>query len=224
MKRIPIFLLSFLLISQSLFSQSFTMEQVGKFSFPSELTSSPTGEKIAWAMNEQGKRNVYFAKGPDFRPENLTGFDEDDGQEISSLQFSPDGKWLAFVRGGDHGGGNASSTVNAQNLPELPKVEIWKINLESKMAEVITEGDDISLGFPSQLTFLKGGQIWKTDLVGSEKPSQLFQIKGNVNSAVFSPNGKSLAFTVNRGGHQLLGIYRDDNTPVQFLAASFHRD
>ncbi|MFN3997621.1 S9 family peptidase [Algoriphagus sp.] len=223
-KRYAIQLLSFLLLAQSILAQSFTMEQIGKFSFPSELGSSPTEEAIAWAMNEQGKRNIYWAKGPDFSPEKLTAFNEDDGQEISSLQFSPDGKWLVFVRGGDHGGGNASSKVNAKNLPQLPKVEIWKINLESKKAEIITEGDDISLGFPSQLTFLKGGQIWKADLFGSDKPSQLFQIKGTVNSAVLSPDGKSLAFTVNRGGHQLLGIYRDEKTPIQFLAASFHRD
>ncbi len=40
------------------------MEQVGKFSFPSELVSSPTEEAIAWAMNEQGKRNGYWAKAP----------------------------------------------------------------------------------------------------------------------------------------------------------------
>ena len=220
----PILFFLFLFVSHSTFSQSFTMEQVGKFSFPSELVSSHTEEAIAWAMNEQGKRNVYWAKGPDFSPEKLTEFNEDDGQEISSLQFSPDGNYLVFVRGGDHGGGNASSTVNALNSPTLPKVEIWKINLESKMAGAITEGDDISLGFPSQLVFLKGGQVWKTTLDGAEKPAQLFQIKGNVNSAVFSPNGKSMAFTVNRGGHQLLGIYRDENTPIQFLAASFHRD
>lgn len=224
MIRFPLFLVSFLLFSQSLFAQTFTMEQVGKFSFPSELVSSPTEEAIAWAMNEQGNRNVYWAKGPDFSPEKLTQFHEDDGQEISSLQFSPDGKWLVFVRGGDHGGGNYSSTVNAQNLPQLPKVEIWKINLESKKAEILTEGDDISLGFPHQLVYLKGGQVWKADLDGEEKSVQLFQIKGNVNSAVFSPDGKQLAFTVNRGGHQLLGIYRDEQTPIQFLAASFHRD
>lgn len=224
MKHFCLFILSILLFTHSIFSQSFTMEQMGKFSFPSELVSSPTEEAIAWAMNEQGKRNVYWAKGPDFRPEKLTEFNEDDGQEISSLQFSLDGDWLVFVRGGDHGGGNASSTVNALNSPALPKVEIWKINLDSKKAEVVIEGDDISLGSPSQLVLIKSGQVWKTDLEGSGKPSQLFQIKGTVNSAVFSPDGKSLAFTVNRGGHQLLGIYRDEKTPIQFLEASFHRD
>ncbi|HCX75745.1 MAG TPA: peptidase S9, partial [Algoriphagus sp.] len=142
-------------------AQNFSMEQVGKFSFPSELTSSPSGEKIAWAMNEQGKRNVYFAEGPDFKPTKLTSFNEDDGQEISSLRFTPDGNWLVFVRGGDHGGGNASSTVNAQNLPKLPKVEIWKINLQTKATAVVTEGDDFFLGAGQQLVFLKNGQVWK---------------------------------------------------------------
>ena len=222
MKQIYLLVLSFL--SQSLLAQTFTMEQVGKFSFPSELVSSPTEESIAWAMNEQGKRNVYWAKGPEFTPVKLTEFNEDDGQEISSLQFSPDGKWLLFVRGGDHGGGNYSSTVNAQNLPQLPKVEIWKINLESKIPELLTEGDDIALGFPHQLIFLKGGQVWKADLDEKEKPYQLFQIKGSVNAAVFSPDGTKLAFTVNRTGHQLVGIYQNTATAIQFMAPSFHRD
>ncbi len=222
MKRfIPVALLLFLPIL--LFSQSFTMEQVGKFSFPSELTSSPVGEKIAWAMNEQGKRNVYFADGPNFLPTKLTKFNQDDGQEISSLKFTADGNWLIFVRGGDHGGGNASSTVNALNMPTLPKVEIWKINLSTQKAEVLVEGDDFTLGPQNQILYLKGGQAWKADLEGNEKPAQLFQVKGNVNSLEFSPDGKKLAFTVSRGGHQLLGIYENQETPIHWIAPSFHR-
>lgn len=85
MKKLLLLFLYLIFTAVSVQSQSFTMEDVGKFSFPSELTSSPTGEKIAWAMNEQGKRNVYFAEGPDFTPKKLTAFNEDDGQEISSL-------------------------------------------------------------------------------------------------------------------------------------------
>jgi dipeptidyl aminopeptidase/acylaminoacyl peptidase len=223
MKKLFLFLLTFSLTAASLFSQSFTMEQVGKFSFPSELTSSPTGEKIAWAMNEQGKRNVYFAEGPDFKPVKMTQFNEDDGQEISNLKFTADGKWLVFVRGGDHGGNNASSTVNAQNLPTLPKVEIWKVNLSTGKGEAIVEGDDFSLGPQNQLLFLKSGQVWSADIPGADQPTQLFQVKGNVNAVEFSPDGKKLAFTVNRGGHQLLGIYTDQATPIRWIAPSFHR-
>lgn len=222
MKNLLLFFL-FLCFSNSVFSQSFNMEQVGKFSFPSELTSSPVGEKIAWAMNEQGKRNVYFAEGPDFQPVKLTQFNNDDGQEISNLKFTADGNWLIFVRGGDHGGGNASSTVNAQNLPTLPKVEIWKIELQSKKAESVVEGDDFVLGPQNQLLYLKGGQVWKADLGGKANPDQLFQIKGNVNTLEFSPNGEKLAFTVNRGGHQLIGIYENQETPIHWIAPSFHR-
>ncbi len=228
MKILRSLLLVFLLILsgslQPLLSQSFTMEEVAKFTFPSELTASPKGEKIAWAMNVMGKRNVYLAEGPDFQPKILTPFLKDDGQEISSLKFSPDGKWLVFVRGGDHGGGNASSTVNAENLPTLPKVEIWKINLTSGLLLPIVEGDSPHIGFPARLVYLKGGQIHEVDLNGSEKPRQLFEVKGNVNGMQFSPDGKKLAFTVNRGSHTLLGIYEDANSPIRWIEPSFHRD
>ena len=224
MKKTLILLFIFSLCNHFLAAQSFTMEQVGKFSFPSELTSSPVGEKIAWAMNEQGRRNVYLAEGPAFEPKKLTVFNEDDGQEISSLQFTPDGNWLVFVRGGDHGGGNASSTVNAQNLPELPKVQIWKINLASGKAEIVIEGDDPFVGFPDKLAFIKGGQVWTANLSDTSKPAQLFEVKGNVNSAQFSPDGTHLAFVSNRGSHSLVGIFSDSSTPIQWISPSFHRD
>jgi len=224
MKKTLILTLFISFLSQLILAQSFTMEQVGKFSFPSELTSSPSGEKIAWAMNEQGKRNIYWAVGPAFEPKKLTDFNEDDGQEISSLQFTPDGNWLVFVRGGDHGGGNASSTVNAQNLPKLPKVEIWKINLEDGKVEAITEADDPFVGAPHQLGYLKGGQIWTVDLESSTKPTQLFEVKGNVNYAQYSPDGNRLTFVSNRGSHSLVGIYQNEATPIQWISPSFHSD
>ncbi|MCS5488856.1 S9 family peptidase [Algoriphagus limi] len=223
MNKYLLSILCFFFITQNLLSQSFTMEQVGKFTFPSELTSDQSGTQLAWALYEQGKRNVYYAKAPDFKPEKLTFFDKDDGQEITSLSFTPDGEYLVFVRGGDHGGGNASSTVNAENLPKLPKVEIHSIDLASRMIEEITVGDNIHLGPSNTILFLKNGQVWETTTHNMEAPKQLFEIKGNVTSMEYSPDGKSLAFTVNRGGHQLIGIYRDENTPIQFIAPSFHR-
>ena len=222
MKLRLIFIL-FVLISFPAVSQTFTMEEIGKFTFPSELTADRSGTQLAWAMYEQGKRNVYYAEAPRFEPQKLTAFDEDDGQEITGLHFSKDGNWLVFVRGGDHGGYLYSSTVNVDNLPTLPKVEIWKINLTTKAVSIIGEGDDLVMGPDSNLAFLKSGKVWTMDLAKDLDATQLFDIKGTVNSMEFSPDGKSLAFTVNRGGHQLIGIYRDAETPIQFISPSFHR-
>src|SRR6478609_309570 len=83
--------------------QSFTLEAIKSYPFPTELTASSQGSRIAWALEEGGRRNVYVAEGPDFKPRKLTSYSHDDGQEITSLSISADGKWIVFVRGGDHG-------------------------------------------------------------------------------------------------------------------------
>lgn len=196
MKNFLIVLFCFSAFANQLFCQIFTMEQVAKFSFPSELTSSETGRKIAWAMNQEGKRNVYFAQAPDFTSVKLTNFTEDDGQEISSLQFSPDGNFLVFVRGGDHGGGNASRPVNPLHLTKIPEVELWKIDLNSKKTETISEGDNPTIGTPHLLAFEKNGQVWTYDLSKNETPEQLFESRYNIRSFQFSPDGQDLLFCI----------------------------
>jgi len=49
------------------------------YPFTNELCASSSGSRIAWAMNEHGKRNVYVAEGPDFTPKKLTHYSKDDG-------------------------------------------------------------------------------------------------------------------------------------------------
>ena len=46
---------------------SFTVEQIKSYPFPNELTAAATGSRIAWAFNENGRRNVWVAEGPDFQ-------------------------------------------------------------------------------------------------------------------------------------------------------------
>src|SRR5690349_11445492 len=92
------------LIGQVALSQAtFTLEAVKSYPFPTELVASSEGSRIAWALNESGKRNIYVAEGPDFKSRKITNYNEDDGQEITSLTVSDDGKWIVYVRGGDHG-------------------------------------------------------------------------------------------------------------------------
>src|ERR1043166_5445740 len=78
--------------SQSAAADSFSLEQIKSYPFPNELTASATGERIAWAFNERGSRNVWVAEGPDFKARRPTNYDVDDGQELTSLAISADGR------------------------------------------------------------------------------------------------------------------------------------
>jgi len=107
-------------------AQSFTLEQIKSYPFPNELTASATGSRIAWAFNERGARNVWVAEGPDFKARRLTNYEIDDGQELTSLAISADGKYVVYVRGGDHGSNFDSAVgVNPAMGPAQMKVQVW---------------------------------------------------------------------------------------------------
>src|SRR5437764_9784253 len=83
---------------------AFTVEQVLSLPTPDNLIASPVGSSIAWTFNERGVRNIYVADGPAFTARRLTDTTTDDGQELTNLSFSADGRTIVYVRGGDHGG------------------------------------------------------------------------------------------------------------------------
>src|SRR6201987_2184657 len=80
--------------------QSFTLEQVLSAPFPSSLTTARSVPRIAWVLDEKGKRNIYVAEGPEFKARRLTSYMEEDGQELSALQFSADANTIVYTRGG----------------------------------------------------------------------------------------------------------------------------
>jgi hypothetical protein len=95
-------LLALPLAAQASDRDAFTMAQVLRYPFASDLTAAEHGDVIAWVRNVEGVRNVWIARGPAFEPRQLTQYVADDGQEITQLTFSPDGARLVYVRGGDH--------------------------------------------------------------------------------------------------------------------------
>src|SRR5450432_2055105 len=94
-------LLGILLSGCTAVAGTFTLEQVLSAPFPSELVAATGGGKVAWLLNERGARNVWMAAAPDFKGVRLTTYKDDDGQDIGQLQWTPDGKSLLYVRGGD---------------------------------------------------------------------------------------------------------------------------
>ena len=124
-------------------AQSFTLEQIKGYPFPNELTAAATGSRIAWAFNERGARNVWVAEGPDFKARKLTNYNIDDGQELTSLSLSDDGRYIVYVRGGDHGSNFESSVpVNPALSATQMKVQIWSAPFAGGEPKLLGDGDD----------------------------------------------------------------------------------
>jgi dipeptidyl aminopeptidase/acylaminoacyl peptidase len=223
MKLLTAFLV---IISFQSFGQSFTLEAIKSYPFPTELVSSATGSRIAWAMDEQGRRNVYVAEGPDFKPRKITNYANDDGQEITSLQISADGKWVVFVRGGDHGSNwDDTMPVNPTGTPEQFKVQIISVPFAGGDAKSLSEGDEPLISPNSNVVvFIKNSQVQTVPIDGSSAAKSLFVTRGNVGSLEWSSNGLELVFVASRGDHSIVGIFKDANTPIQWIAPSFSRD
>src|SRR5438105_14927656 len=79
-------------------AQSFTLEQVTSAPFPSELTVSNRSDKVAWAFDAEGKRNVWTLEEPAWASRQLTDYDNDDGQEMRDFVIPPNGNANTYVR------------------------------------------------------------------------------------------------------------------------------
>jgi dipeptidyl aminopeptidase/acylaminoacyl peptidase len=218
-------LLLIVLLPLQLWAQQTPFLAFKKYPFTTELTASATGERIAWAMNEEGRRNVYVAEGPAFTPRKLTAFTTDDGQEITSLSISGDGQWVVFVRGGDHGANwDDGLPVNPAGGIEPFKVQVGVVAFSGGTVRYVSEGDEPVISPDSRnVAFIKGGQVWMGALdTGAARG--LFTTRGQVSSLQWSPDGKRLLFVSGRGDHSIIGFYTPGLSTIKWIAPSFSHD
>ena len=211
---------------QSQTAGSFTIEQVKSYPFPNELTASSSGSRLAWALNERGLRNVWVAEGPAFTARRLTNYTSDDGQELTSISITPDGKYVVYVRGGDHGGNwDESVAVNPTENPTGFKVQVWSVPFSGGEPKALAEGDEPAVSpRGDRVAFTKNHEIWISPIDGSTPAKKLFSARGNLGDLAWSPDGSRLAFVADRGDHAWIGVFSNDSTPFVWLAPSSGRD
>jgi dipeptidyl-peptidase-4 len=218
---------------------SFTIEDVLSPAFPYNLVAAEQADRIAWIENERGMRNVYTAGAPDFQPVRLTSVTEDDGIDLRPLQISDDGSVVIYIRGHAPGVGgrvrDPSWIANPASHPEGGHLELWAAHTRGdrrpwRVAE--TTGLGLALSPDGRWVLQeKDGQIHRLaiDPGVTEPPSlaestPLFRDFGSNGGAVWSPDGRRIAFVSERDDHSFVVVYDVDRRKLTYLAPSVDFD
>ncbi len=193
--------------------------------FVPELSAAPAGRHVAWVANQEGKRNIFVATAPDLHARQLTATTRDDGQDVTSLTWTPDGRTLFYVRGA--AANRAGENPNPASDPAGAEQAIWRVSVDGGAPVRIGEGSaPIVSPRGDALLFLRSGAIWRLRLGGAANATaeRLFRARGSSGSVRFSPDGTHIAFVSGRGTHSFIGTYNLDNGALKWIAPSVDTD
>jgi dipeptidyl aminopeptidase/acylaminoacyl peptidase len=222
MNRRILFVLAVVFFPQLAVAQKpFTLEQILSAPFAENLTAAKKVNRIAWTLDDEGKRNVWVAEGPTFPSRRLTSYLTDDGQEISQLSFSEDGNSLAYTRGGEKN--PAGQYPNPTSNPAGATQTVWVVAYSGGEPRKVSEGHSPKISARGTIAYVRDGQIWLAALDAPDKPTQLV-VRGQNHSEQWSPDGARLAFVSSRGDHSFIGVYDVASKEITFLAPSVDTD
>ncbi len=202
---------------------SFPLEAVMNYAFPSNLVASPQGDVVAWVFNRQGKRNIWIAKGPQYKAYQLTSYSLDDGQELSHLAFNFKGTIIVYVRGGS--ANKAGEYPNPTSNPQGTEQAVWAVRVDSGQPWRLGRGSNpVPSPIANKVAYTLRGKIYLASLDKKSKPKLLFQARGSNRQQTWSPDGSKLAFTSYREDHSFIGIYDLHKKSISWLAPSVDRD
>ncbi|MES2058358.1 MAG: prolyl oligopeptidase family serine peptidase [Pseudomonadota bacterium] len=179
---------------------------------------------FAWLVRQGENSALMVARTPDFKPVKLFAQADVDGQPISSVAISPDGKFVAFQTGVPFSG--SGEGFNPASLIEAPKVTLWVVAAEAG-AKPVRIGTGSGPDFTpdgQRMLYRQGRDLWAVDLTNpSAKPAMLVPGGGAFGQAVWAKDGKSMIFAQDRGGWSFLGRYTLGDDRVHWLVTGADR-
>jgi dipeptidyl aminopeptidase/acylaminoacyl peptidase len=168
------------------------------------LVGAPARPRFAWVENRAGVRNVLVAdKGRPARA--LTGYRDDDGQDLYDLTFDPAGTRLAYVRGGD-GEYPDGTPPNPAHAAVAPRQSLHLLDADNGADRVLGEGHAPAFAPDgSRIAWAAGGALWIAPVDGTGR--KVATVPGAIADLSWSPDGTRLLFRNDRGDHDVVALF-----------------
>jgi dipeptidyl aminopeptidase/acylaminoacyl peptidase len=219
-----------LLVPVVCLGESFTIEEVLSAPFPYGLTSASHAPHVAWVFDNKGERNIWVASSPDFVPRQVTHYKGDEGQPITSVRFTPDGKTVAYARGSETN--KESTSANPQSLTKMPKQQAWAADVSGGEPRLLggigcdkEECEDLQVSQDGKNVVWPGKKhLWIAPTDGKKKAEQLEELLGENDTPRWSPDGRWIAFRSNRKDHSFIAVLELATKKITYLAPTTNRD
>lgn len=209
----------------------FTLEQVMSSPFPYSLTAAAHADRVAWVFNMRGVRTIWVADGPTFQARAITHDGRDDGQDISRLQLTPDGKTVVYVRGDDlNAEGDAPDPASSLQKPQQ---QVWAVDVDGGAPRLLGDMGCGAGGCERHVRISPDGrwaawsghhQIWIAPVAGTQPARSIGFVRGDNYDPQWSPDSRRIAFVSGRDDHSLIAIYTLGTDHLLYMQPSVDRD
>jgi dipeptidyl aminopeptidase/acylaminoacyl peptidase len=202
-----------------------SIERLLSAPLPSALTGTTTASgkgRIAWAVSERGARSVWIADMPGGSAKRVAHFPQDDGQDLTDVVISANGRAVAFVRG--QGGNAQGESPNPSSDADGAEQAVW-VSVDGATARRIGVGFAPALSpTGDRVVWQHGSLLQLSPTTGAATPAPLFRGRGVNGDAQWSPDGTRIAFTSGRGDHAFIGVFTVARREVTWISPSVDLD
>ncbi|MGV3478857.1 MAG: prolyl oligopeptidase family serine peptidase [Sphingobium sp.] len=191
--------------------------------FPLATTvSAADAPAFAWLIRQGSDSVIMAASAPKFERIKLFSRTDTDGQPITDVRMSPDGRYVVFQTAAGMGGGRA---YNPASLIEPPKPTLWVMEARAgaKPVQVAAGQGPIFSPDGRTLIYRQGRDLWSADLAAPGQSKLMITGGAAFSQPIWTRDGKGLIFVSERGGYSFLGRYTLGADKVDWLVTGVDR-